>query len=277
MQVAHRLFQSGNFLVLPLLRRFQLAGQLVPRLGKVAVVARPVDNDTLPQFQCAGGDVVQKIAVVGHDEHRAPEGFQIGFQPFDGVHVQMVGGLVQQQQVGARQHKPGQIDPGLFAARQAHERPLLHGRVNFQAAGHPVIGHLQVVAAAVLKGGLQTAVPIEIHILPVGHQRLHAAHFLGHTFQIGEGLPQHLPDGSIGIIHRQLFQQTQSGSLVDNHVAAVIVLQPCQNLQQGGFSAAVGANDGRTLAGLQVKGKPLEDMVLSEVFMKFLYADLCHL
>ena len=276
MQVAHRFFQSGDLLVLPLFCRLQLTGQLVPLFGEVAVIARPVDHHALPQFQRAGGNVVQKIAVVRHDEHRAPEGLQIGFQPLDRVHVQMVSGLVQQQQVGARQHEPGQIDPGLFAARQAHKRPFLHGGVDLQTAGHPVIGHLQVVAAAVLKGGLQTAVPVEIHILPVGHQRLHAAHFLGHAFQIGKCLPQHLPDGGVGIIHRQLLQQTQPGALVDDHIAAVIVLQPRQNLQQGGFSAAVGAHDGGPLSRLQVKGKPLEDMVLSEIFMKFLYADLCH-
>ena len=40
-------------------------------------------------------DAVQEIPVMGHDEHGAVIVDQIGFQPGDGVHIQVVGGLVQ--------------------------------------------------------------------------------------------------------------------------------------------------------------------------------------
>ena len=229
-QVAHRLFQSGDLLILTLFGGLQLAGQLVPLFGEVAVITRPVDDKALPQLQGTGGDVVQEIAVVGYDQNGAAEGFEITFQPLDRVHVQMVGRLVQQQQVGARQHEPGQVDPGLFAARQAHEGTLLHIGVDLQTAGHAVIGHLQVVAAAHLKGGLQAAVAVEVHLLPIGHKSFHAAHLIAHALQIGKCLPQDLPDGGVGVIDRQLFQQSQSGTLVDGYHAAIVLLQAGNDL-----------------------------------------------
>ena len=46
-----------------------------------------------------GGDVVQELAVVGDQQQRAPEGFQVILEPFDGLDVQVVRGLVQQQDV----------------------------------------------------------------------------------------------------------------------------------------------------------------------------------
>ena len=188
----------------------------------------------------------------------------------------MVGGFVQQQQVGARQHQTGQIDPGLFAAGQAHKGASLHIGVDLQTAGHAVIGHLQVIAAAVLEGGLQSAVAVQIHLLSVGHKCLHAAHFLAHAFQPGEGLPQHFLYRGVGVIDGQLLQKTQTGGLVDGHHAAVVLGQTGNDLQQGGLAAAVGADDAGALSRLQVKGESLEDVMLSKVFMKLLYADFCH-
>ena len=52
--------------------------------------------------------------------------------------------------------------------------------------------------------------------------------------------------------------------------------QAGNDFQKGGLAAAVGADDRRALSFLQIERKPLEDMMFSEVFMKFLYADLCH-
>ena len=49
------------------------------------------------ELQDPPGDVVQKVAVVGHSDNGARVLLQIALQPGDGVGVQVVGGLVQQQ------------------------------------------------------------------------------------------------------------------------------------------------------------------------------------
>ena len=211
--------------------------------------------------------MIQKIPVVGHDEHRPPEALEIFLQPLDGIHVQMVGRLVQQQQIRSGEHQPGQIDPGLLPAGKAHKGPLLHFRVNVQTGAHPVVGDLLVVAAAQLIGGLQLAVALQIHRPPRRHIRLHGLHLGGHILQPDKGLPEHLTDGQRRIIDRQLLQKPQARALCDGDRSALIVLLPRQDLQQGGLAAAVGADDAGPFSGKQVKGEPLQNMVLSKVFV----------
>lgn len=45
------------------------------------------------QLDDLGHDAVQKIAVVGNDDNRPGVVHQIGFQPRDGFHVEVVGRL----------------------------------------------------------------------------------------------------------------------------------------------------------------------------------------
>ncbi len=52
---------------------------------------------TAVEFQDPTGDVIQKIAIVGYSDNGARVLLQIALQPGDGVGVQVVGGLIQQQ------------------------------------------------------------------------------------------------------------------------------------------------------------------------------------
>ena len=51
------------------------------------------------QLDDLGHDAVQKIPVVGNDDNRPGVVHQIGFQPRDGFHVQVVGRLVQKDDI----------------------------------------------------------------------------------------------------------------------------------------------------------------------------------
>ncbi|MNQ66750.1 hypothetical protein D3C85_812500 [compost metagenome] len=67
---------------------------------EAGVVAVPVDQVAAVQFEDARGQVLQEGTVVGNEQHRAVESQQGIFQPGDCTDVQMVGRLVEQQQVG---------------------------------------------------------------------------------------------------------------------------------------------------------------------------------
>ncbi len=67
----------------------------------------------------AGDHRIQEGAVVGRDQERALASGEIGLQPFQGGEVQVVGGLIEQQQVGVIDQQASQRDPCLLAARQA--------------------------------------------------------------------------------------------------------------------------------------------------------------
>ena len=71
-----------------------------------------VQLDNLP------GHPVQEIPVVGHDNHGAFIIEQVGLQPGDGLHVQMVGRLVEQDDVRLGQQQLSEGHTGLLASRQ---------------------------------------------------------------------------------------------------------------------------------------------------------------
>ena len=64
------------------------------------------------------GDVVEEVAVVGDDEDRALVVDQVLLQPGDGLGVEVVGRLVEQQHVGRLEQQLAERDAALLAARE---------------------------------------------------------------------------------------------------------------------------------------------------------------
>ena len=110
------------------------------------VVALERQAAAVLQLQNPLGDVVQEVPVVGDDNHRAGILAQRLLQPLDRFGVEMVGRLVQQQQVGLLQQRHAERHaPPLAAGKLAHGRVV--GRQHQRIAGdvqHPV----QLPAAA---------------------------------------------------------------------------------------------------------------------------------
>ena len=149
------------------------------------------------------GDVVDagvhKRAVVADDEHSAVIVGDKAAQPLDALEVQVVGGLVQKQQVGVTQEELGKRDAHLPAARELGARALKVGDLKAQA-GQDLAGvALEFVAAQVLKAVLDLAVLVKerVDVLALlgelgdlGLQFVgalaHAADFLGGGHDLGE-------------------------------------------------------------------------------------------
>ena len=69
-----------------------------------------------------GADVVEKMAVMGDDDDGADIVHQEILQPGDGGDIQMVGGFVEQDDVGLAEQGPGQQDFDLVPVGQAAHR-----------------------------------------------------------------------------------------------------------------------------------------------------------
>ena len=93
-------FQLGDAVLLVGVGGFELREALGLLLVITGVAAGVEVHALVPQLeQLAHGDV-EEIAVVG-DQHKGVRvGLQIAFQPVAGFQVQVIGGLVEQQQVG---------------------------------------------------------------------------------------------------------------------------------------------------------------------------------
>ena len=99
-----------------------LAGQLRAAALQVGgVVAGPRAEAAPLELDDAGGQPLEEGAVVGDEEEGALEAQEEVLQPVDGVQVEVVGGLVQQQDVGMAGQGPGQQDAALHAAREGAE------------------------------------------------------------------------------------------------------------------------------------------------------------
>jgi hypothetical protein len=111
------------------------------------IVALPRDAVTAVEFEDPLGGVVEEVAVVRHGDHGAGEAGEELFQPFHRLGVEVVGRLVQQQHVGARQQQLAQRDAALFAAGEGLDR-CVPGR---QAQG--IGGEVELVLGVGARGG----------------------------------------------------------------------------------------------------------------------------
>ena len=95
--------------------------------------------------------LIDKIPVVGNGQYRSFEGVDVLLQPFHTPQIQVVGGLIQQQNVRLFQQQPGEVHPGLFPAGEAGKfLASLFGR-NAKTVADLVHLHIHVVAAAGLE------------------------------------------------------------------------------------------------------------------------------
>ena len=146
---------------------------------------------------------VHEGAVVTYDEHGAVIVGDKAAQPLDAFEVQVVGGLVQKQQVGMAQEELGERDAHLPAARELGARALKVGDLKAQTGQDFARVALELVAAQVLKAVLDLAVLVKERVdvlamlgelgdlgLQLVGALAHAADFLGGGHDLGK-------DGSV--------------------------------------------------------------------------------
>ena len=183
-------------------------------------------------------DVVEEVAVVGDQHDAAGVVREIAFQPRHRLRVQMVGRLVQQQDVGLGEQQLGERDAPLLAARELLDlglarraaqrvQRLLHLRVEVP---QPLrldlvlqLGHLLGGLVGVVGGQLVVAVD----------QRLLLRHAL-------HGVAQHV----LGGIELRLLRQVADADALGRPGLADEVLELAgHDLEQGRLAGAVEADD----------------------------------
>ncbi|MNC39519.1 hypothetical protein D3C75_881800 [compost metagenome] len=136
-----------------------LAQEILPAAGGFDDVAAPVHGDG------RGGQAIDEVAVVGHQDQGAVIALEQLFQLVEGVHVQVVGRFVEDQHVGRLGQGAGQQQAVALAARQGRDRlaQLAFLEQEVLGVGGDMLGeaaHDDAVAAAGRQG------------VPQGHVRL---------------------------------------------------------------------------------------------------------
>ena len=207
------------------------------------------------------GDLVDEVPVVGDGKDRPLEGLDIVFQPFHAVQVQMVGGLVQQEDIRLLQQEPCQVDPGLLPAGEAVEELGPLGWGDPQAVADLVHLYVHVVAASGLEPGHKGVVGFQLLLGgSLLHGLLQGLHLLFGCKDLPKGRPQNIlhgvAQGEMGDLgdHAQLL----IGIYID--LSTVIVHFPGDDLKERGLPAAVTPQDGNPLPLLDLKGKVLQQV-----------------
>jgi hypothetical protein len=205
---------------------------LVPR-----EVARIGKQPAAIEFDDARGHPVQEAAVVGDEHHAAAILQQQVFQPLDGIEVQVVGRLVQQQHVGPAHQRLRQRDALAVAAGQGADARL---RVEMKAVQGLVDPLLPVPAVL----GFDP---------PLEHVQVAAA--------VGVVVDQRNDLGQTGLDRREhrrfgvqvglLLHESRVQALLPLHVAVVRPLEAGQDAQQRGLAGAVASDEAHSLRSLQ--------------------------
>ena len=210
----------------------------LPHIG--GVVAPVLLHAAPAHLPDAVGHRVQEVAVVADHQQGALPAPQGALQPLHRLDVQVVGRLVQDQQVGRFQQQTRQQRPRLLAAAQVPQRHLPLRPREAQTLQHLGDAHLVVVAALPLEALLRRAVARQQGLVVVGgHLRFHRPQRRRVRLHRGEH-GQHLGiDRMVARregLDRLLPQIAQTAAAGDLHAAARRRGQPHQDLQQRGLA-----------------------------------------
>ena len=254
-------FQLRDAVLLVGVSRFELR-EALGLLLLVAGVAAGVEMHALvPQLQQLAHGHVQEVAVVRDQHEGVRVGFEIPLQPVAGFQVEVIGGLVEQQQVGFFEQQLGQRDAHLPAAGELFGTLGPFALRKSQAGEHHADLRFdgEAVARAELAFGVMEAVG---HLRVLGALGVEFGHLVRQRFllllegqQIGEDGHAFGEDGAAGKRETFLREVADAGAFHGDHGAGVQAVHAGQDLQQRGFAGAVGAHDAGALVG---RDQPVE-------------------
>ena len=208
-----------------------VAGVAVGALHQIGrVVAAKLGQAAKGQLPDSADHLVEKIAVVRDDEHRAVPSVEPAFQPLHGVDVEVVGGLVEDEQIGAFKQQPAQQRAGLLPARKLGHRPVILVRLEIEAGEHLLDAGFILIAPIQLELMLERAIALEgaLEMGRVGHGRLEAGQLGLARAQIIKGAQHLFPQGALGVDGRLLRQEAQPQALRALHQAGRRLFQARQ-------------------------------------------------
>ena len=235
----------------------------------VVVATRVLDDRLVVDVGDVSADVVQEVAIVGDHHHGALVPDEELLQPVDGVEIQVVGGLVQQQAAGVAEEGLGEQHADLLAALQLAHLAVMQFLGDTQAGQQH--GRIALGGVAILVGhdALQFGHP---HAVLVGHLRL-----------VVDGVPllQGLPEACIAHDHRVDDPEFVEGELVlaqdahfagADHIAHLLLELAREDLHERGLARAVGSRETVASPRIESRGHILEQDLRAVTHGDILYS-----
>ena len=215
----------------------ELAG-LIPE-----VIVSGVELDlTVVDVRNLGADLVQEITVMGNHDHRIFKIDQKFLQPCDGVQVQMVGRLVQQQDIRVAEQCLRQQHLDFLRTGQVPHGFVMKLRIDPQAVqqGGSVGFRLPAVHGSKFPFQLAGLDPILIGEILF---RIDGVFFLHDLIKAGISHNDRVQNGIFVVLGLVLLQEGETFSRSNGDLPVGRLELPGQDLQKGRLSRAVGADD----------------------------------
>ena len=245
-------------------------------LVHVRAVVAPIDLQRLERhIPGAVGHRVQEIAIVRHRHQAALKPLQPVLQPFYRLQVQVIGRLVQKQQIRLLEQQPPQQRPGPLTAAQLGQRMVEMPLVEPQPGQHRADPPLVRVPVLVLELGLQGAVLAQQFLaLAVSLQAPgQLLQICLHAPQTGEDLQHRLPQRHLAQGRGVLGQKPDAQVPLAAYLAVGGLFQPDDQTQQRGLAFAVGPHQTDAVHVLDAERNVFEDVVSPVVLVDTLSDD----
>ena len=195
-------------------------------------------------------------------EDRAPEAGDIVLQPLGGVEIQVVGWLVQQEDVRILQDEAAQVDSRLLAAGEGVEEALAHVPRDGEAVRDIVHGDIGIVAAEGLEAGGEGIVAPEEGgvILPRRHALREALHLLPQLLEPGEGAAEDILHGAARGVDGDLGDEAHPAAGGDDGLALVGLQLAGEDPEEGALPRAVAAQEAHPLPLVDLEGDAVQDI-----------------
>ncbi|SKY83302.1 30S ribosomal protein S5 [Mycobacteroides abscessus subsp. abscessus] len=225
------------------------------------VVALIGVGTTTVQLEDPLGHVVQEVSVVSHGQDGTRVSSQVLLKPQHALGVQVVGGLIEQQQVWLRQQQLAQRHPAALATGQVRHR-LVRRR-----AAQRIHRLLQLGVDIPGVRGVQFLLELahffhELIGVVGGHQLSDL------VVPVELGLDGHAVldvfAHRLGLVQRRLLlQDPDTGPVGQKRLAIVRLVQTGHDLQDAGLTGAVRADHTNLCAGQEVQGDIVEDHLVA--------------
>jgi len=252
-----------------------LAGQpflLLADEGRI--VTWPRREPAAIELDDPGREPLEKGAVVGDEDHRAGIFEQEGLEPLDRLDVEMVGRLVEEQQVGLRDQRPGQQHAPLPSAGQGVDRDV--GR-QAEAGQHQLDALLQSPAITLLQLVLQGAEPVErTRAAVVDNVNGRVMVSLHQAGQVAEPLGDDVEHRRRCRQRDVLLEPRDPGPRLTPHRTSIGRQLPAQDLEERGLAGPVSADDGHALPRLDLECDIVEQRQVTVGVMEVIDRDERH-
>ena len=231
-------------------------------LEVLAVVAEVAAGDAALGFHDLVADAIEEGAVMADHHQGGGLLHQVALEPLDRFHVEVVGGLVQQQQIRLLQQDFPEGNAHLPATGVVAHQLLgpLGGEADrgqqFVDAG------LEFVAVQRLKAAMQATQFVDqlVEMVGVGcsllaaHGLFHLPLAVEHLGGFAKGLKQLLAHRAAGVDVEFLLEVGNAGLALAHHLAAAGLFHARNDFHLGGFAGAVDPHQANAIARLHLPG-----------------------